>query len=578
MDAVAPLVASVTKPYKEQNDLQRHPQDAAACWLSETPLMTLVRFLLGASRRMVGLIALVGIVNGFCSMGLVAIVNRTLNHREGVPTVLALAFLGLLLAKLGSSGIARVLQARFVEDTLRTVYERLCRGVATTPFRHLERIGIPRILTVLTADVPTLGVVVQSFPSLLINGAVLVACGAYLTWLSWTTFLGMLGLVFVGAAIYRLFQARAQQEIRLARSTRDTLFRHFRALTEGVKELRLHRKRRDVFFVRDIAGTTDELRRHNLVANKWYIVADMCSNAFFYVMIGLLLFALPLVDQLPFESLTGYIFVSLYLMNPLWAIIGTVPFFNRGQIALQKIEECKLSLAPPADRADLEFCSNESTCKWADLDMRGVVFAYEPEEPGNGAFRLGPIDFALHPRDLVFVVGGNGSGKSTFVKLLTGLYSPHAGEIRLDGQLISEENRDWYRQFFSAVFSDFYLFDDLLGLSAPDLDARAREYLARLQLDGKIELARGRFSSTALSQGQRKRLALLTAYLEDRPIYVFDEWAADQDPSYKEIFYRHLLPELRNRGKAVVVITHDDRYFHLGDRVIKLDYGKLVSA
>jgi putative ATP-binding cassette transporter len=179
---------------------------------------------------------------------------------------------------------------------------------------------------------------------------------------------------------------------------------------------------------------------------------------------------------------------------------------------------------------------------------------------------------------VVFVVGGNGSGKSTFAKLLTGLYSPQAGLIRLDDHPVSDENREWYRQHFSAVFSDFYLFDDLLGLSAPDLDSRAEEYLARLQLDRKIELARGRFSSTALSQGQRKRLALLTAYLEDRPICVFDEWAADQDPAYKEIFYRHLLPELRSRGKAVVVITHDDRYFHLGDRVIKLDYGKVVSV
>jgi len=540
--------------------------------------MRLLRFLLGISHRTVGLIALVGIVNGVCSMGLVAIVNRTLNHREAIPTVLAFAFLGLLLAKLTSAGVASVLQVRFVEDTVRTLYDRLCHGVANAPFRHLERVGIPRILTVLTADVPTLGAVVQSLPSLLINGAVLVACGAYLSWLSWTTFAGMLGLVFVGAAIYRPFQTRAQRKIRLARNTRDTLFRHFRALTEGIKELRLHRSRREVFFSRDIAGTTDELRRHNLAANKWYIVADTCSNAFFYVMIGLLLFVLPLVAPLPFESLTGYIFVSLYLMNPLWAIIGAVPFLNRGQIALQKIEECNLSLMPPGETEERALVSKDPPRAWMRLEMRGAVFAYEPEESGNGTFCLGPIDFTLHPREVVFVVGGNGSGKSTFVKVLTGLYIPRAGEIRLDGQLISDHNRDWYRQYFSAVFSDFYLFDDLLGLSSPDLDSRVQNFLTRLQLDRKVEITRGRFSSTALSQGQRKRLALLTAYLEDRPIYVFDEWAADQDPAYKEIFYRSLLPELRDRSKAVVVITHDDRYYHLGDRIIKLDDGKLASA
>jgi putative ATP-binding cassette transporter len=174
-------------------------------------------------------------------------------------------------------------------------------------------------------------------------------------------------------------------------------------------------------------------------------------------------------------------------------------------------------------------------------------------------------------------VGGNGGGKSTFVKVLTGLYPPTVGAVRLNGTAIDDKNRDWYRQHFSAVFSDFYLFDDLLGLGGDDLDARAQQHLARLGLERKVRVERGRFSTTALSQGQRKRLALLTAFLEDRPIYVFDEWAADQDVHYREIFYRQILPELKALGKTVLVISHDDRYYHLGDRVLKLEYGKLVS-
>ena len=95
-------------------------------------------------------------------------------------------------------------------------------------------------------------------------------------------------------------------------------------------------------------------------------------------------------------------------------------------------------------------------------------------------------------------------------------------------------------------------------------------------MDQKVTLQGRSFSTLDLSQGQRRRLAL-TAYLEDRPIYVFDEWAADQDPQYKEIFYKTLLPDLCKRGKLVVVITHDDRYFHLGNQVIKLEDGKAVE-
>jgi putative ATP-binding cassette transporter len=208
------------------------------------------------------------------------------------------------------------------------------------------------------------------------------------------------------------------------------------------------------------------------------------------------------------------------------------------------------------------------------LELDGVAHQYHHEQYDN-SFRLGPIDLKFNPGELVFIVGGNGSGKTTLVKLLTGLYPPEAGEIRLDGERITDENRARYRQLFSVVFSDFHLFDHMLGLEDAQSETRAREYLRRLQLDHKVQIKDGRFSTVDLSQGQRKRLALLAAYLEDRPIYVFDEWAADQDPYFKRIFYSQLLPELKARGKTVIVISHDDHYYEVADRLIKLNYGQV---
>jgi putative ATP-binding cassette transporter len=199
-----------------------------------------------------------------------------------------------------------------------------------------------------------------------------------------------------------------------------------------------------------------------------------------------------------------------------------------------------------------------------------------PSEEKDEGFMLGPIDLTLRPGELVFFIGGNGSGKTTLAKLLLGLYAPEAGEIRLDGAVITEENRDHYRQLFTAVFSDFYLFDSLLGIETPQLDEQALGYLKRLQLTQKVQVNDGVLSTTNLSQGQRKRLALLTAYLEDRSIYLFDEWAADQDPLFKQVFYYELLPELKAQGKTVLVISHDDRFYEVGDRIIKLEYGKIV--
>jgi putative ATP-binding cassette transporter len=212
---------------------------------------------------------------------------------------------------------------------------------------------------------------------------------------------------------------------------------------------------------------------------------------------------------------------------------------------------------------------------WSSLELSDVTHSYQ-REGEETLFVLGPINLQIEPGELIFVTGGNGSGKTTLAKLLLGLYTPESGEIKLDGKTISEDMTDYYRQHFSVVFSDYFLFETLLGLKSEELDGKAREYLIQLQLDHKVKVVDGSFSTTDLSQGQRKRLALLTAYLEDRPIYLFDEWAADQDPLFKDIFYYQILPDLKARGKTVIAITHDDRYYHVGDRVIKLTDGQIV--
>jgi putative ATP-binding cassette transporter len=215
----------------------------------------------------------------------------------------------------------------------------------------------------------------------------------------------------------------------------------------------------------------------------------------------------------------------------------------------------------------------------------GLGHRPEPGEHGPGdmmhppgdekGFLLGPLSLSLQPEQITYIVGGNGSGKSTLAKLITGLYPPGTGSIYLDGVLITDQNREWYRQHFSAIFTDFYLFESCLGFDQTNLDQEVEGYLRQLQLDHKVQVKDGVLSTINLSQGQRKRLALLTAYLEDRPIYLFDEWASDQEPLFRDFFYKQILVTLKERRKAVVVITHDDRYFHLADQIVKLDYGKI---
>jgi len=220
---------------------------------------------------------------------------------------------------------------------------------------------------------------------------------------------------------------------------------------------------------------------------------------------------------------------------------------------------------------------NETEITFENLELVNVMHSYH-RETEDSHFELGPINLRFRPGELVFLVGGNGSGKSTLAKIITGLYVPESGEIRIDGKPVTDANRDDYRQLFSAVFVDFYLFENLLGIHSRNVDEQAKTYLDQLHLSHKVKVKDGVLSTTAVSQGQRKRLALLTAYLEDRAFYLFDEWAADQDPLFKDVFYTQLLPELKARGKTVLVISHDDKYFDVADRIIKLDYGKLDAS
>ncbi|WP_221939056.1 ATP-binding cassette domain-containing protein [Mycobacterium sp. KBS0706] len=210
------------------------------------------------------------------------------------------------------------------------------------------------------------------------------------------------------------------------------------------------------------------------------------------------------------------------------------------------------------------------------LALEGVTHGYYDEREDE-VFTLGPIDLTLRPGEITFLVGGNGSGKTTLAKLVTGLYVPEAGTIRVDGQALAVPGGEAHRQLFSAVFSDFHLFETLLEAAEGSLDDRANTWLRQLHLDHKVAVAGGAFSTRDLSQGQRKRLALVAACLEDRPVMVFDEWAADQDPQFKDVFYREILAELKARRKTVLVITHDDRWFPLADQLVKLDRGQVVE-
>ncbi len=533
--------------------------------------MKIIRFAAGQAVRLVALSVGAGLIAGLGSTALIALINKSLlDPQLAAPGLIAIyvTLCALVpLTRLASAALLIKLSQRMTYDLRMQLSER----ILAAPLRQLEQIGAHRLLAALTEDVLSISNAVLNIPVVCINLAVLIGCVVYVGYLSRPVLLVVLVAIALGIVTYLLPMAQANRRLRLARELQNDLYKHFNGLTGGIKELKLHHRRAETFTGEVLQASAAAVRHHTTAGMTAYAAAASLGQGLLFAFIGLLIFKLSGVFNVGIEVLAGCVLVALYMMSPLEVVVNVLPVFGRAEIALENVEKLGLSLASQAS----ERVSCAPTPQWQRLELDQIVYRY-PAEEGSAGFAVGPISMQLTPGEIVFVTGGNGTGKTTFAKLLTGLYAPDGGAIRLDQRVIDDANRAAYRQNFSAVFFDFFLFDRFLGIDVTEAGAQISAYLDVLQLAHKVKVRAGSLSTTELSQGQRKRLALLTAYLEDRPIYVFDEWAADQDPVFKDVFYHRLLPELRQRGKAVVVISHDDRYFEIADRIIKLEAGRVL--
>ncbi len=532
-------------------------------------MLKLIYFLLRNARVTVVLAVIAGLIGGAASAGLIALINLSLARQAGIGTPLFWAFVGLCLLVPVARFISGFLLVRLAQRAIFDLRLGLSRRIVAARLRSLEEVGSPRLLASLTEDVTAISEAAVSLPYLSMQIAILIGCLVFLAWLSLPVFAGVFVFLALAVTFLKLMEARAAGSFRAARDSQDALFDHFKSLTEGNKELKLHSSRRGAFLDRVLQPTAEKYRHSQVVGRTIYNFVGSWAQILFFGLLGLIIFALPRFEDVGVAVQMGYIITILYLLGPLESVLNSLlPSFVRAGIALRKVQSLGLSLDQSATERPAE--PGDPAPAWRSLQLDGATHAYHREGESE-RFVLGPVELRLEPGELVFLIGGNGSGKTTLAKLLTGLYTPDAGRLLLDGEPVTDGNRDAYRQLFSVVFNDFHLFTSLLGLERPELDRQAQQYLERLRLASTVTVTDGQLSTVEVSQGQRKRLALLTAYLEDRPIYLFDEWAADQDPEFKRVFYLKLLPELRARGKTTVVISHDDHFYHLADRIVKLD-------
>ena len=520
-------------------------------------------------RSLITLAIISGLISGLASTSLLAVINLVLTgHTTRARTV----FFALCILIPVSGFFSQWLLVRLTAQASYDVRMKLARQVLAAPYAMAEEKGIPRIMAAFAEDVQAVALAITSLPLLVTQIAIILGCLVYLSWLYWPLLLCLLASMLIGILSYRTAAKRSNYYFRLMREGYDLMFVAIRGLTEGLKELKLNRWRRNDFLDQDLEPAVMTIRKQAIRGNTIGQAATNAGQILFFVFIGLVLFVAPRFTITSREVLFGYTVTVLFMIAPLTLLLNQMPILSRAYVSAKKINSLGADLGSQAPEPDATISAPPTS--WKRLELVDLTHRYRHDGPVD-EFQLGPLNLSFEPGELVFLIGGNGSGKTTLAKLLMGLYEPEKGEIRLDGKRLTIEWRDEYRQYFSVVFYDFFLFEKLLGVSNDDFSTRSSEYLEQLQLSHKVQIENGKFSTLNLSQGQRKRLALLTSYLEDRPIYIFDEWAADQDPMFKEIFYYRILPDLKALGKTVIVITHDDRYFDLADRMIKLDRGQL---
>ncbi|UCH94852.1 MAG: cyclic peptide export ABC transporter [Candidatus Aminicenantes bacterium] len=469
----------------------------------------------------------------------------------------------------------KVVQTKLTQLTFDIVYDmrmNLIEKIFYTSYQKFEKMDRGRVFSTLNDDTGQVGNSANIFVTLLTSMITTFGVFLYLSTIAFWATLVTLGVIIVIATIYYLVSQKARVYLEEARDTRNVYMRLLNGLIDGFKELSIHFNKKKQYRD-DVEKSTQEFRDKTTVGIVKFINAFMIGESMLVAVLGAVAFAVKrLFPEIQLFTLMSFIMALLYLIGPVNAILNSIPAMVQLRIAWNRVKGFVKDIPANMTPEDIENLKLDIPSV-ERVEAKGVVFQYE-SEGDDTPFALGPIDFEANKGEAVFIVGGNGSGKTTFAKILTGLYVPDEGTLKIDGK---EVNSYQLGEYFSTVFSGYHLFEKLYNIDLSDENKRkeGEKYIEMLNLQDKVSLEEDSFSTIDLSGGQRKRLALLQCYLEDCPIYLFDEVAADQDPEFRRFFYRELLTRMKEKGKIVIAITHDDHYFDVADRVIKFDMGKL---
>ncbi len=468
----------------------------------------------------------------------------------------------------------KIAHTRLIWLTNQLIYEKrmiLANKVLSSSYQRFEKMNRGRILSTLNDDTFKIGGMADMLVMVFISSFTILIVLSYLIITAFWITVMIFAIASIIAFIYVTISTKAEEYLENARDTVDDYLFKVNGLIDGFKELSLQHKKRE-HYKNDLKEVCESFRDKNATGAVKLINAYIIGNTLIFAVLGFTCFIVPVI--FPETSLTVMLSITmivLYLITPISQLLSSIPQIFQIKISWNRVTEFLEELKGTGEEEEELLIGNVTSSIVESLKISNIEFTYKQKD-GEPPFSIGPINLELNKGEIIFIVGGNGSGKTTFSRLLTGLYEPHSGEIMVNDNKV---NSNQLGEYYSTVFDDFFMFKKLYDVNLEGKEEKIEYYLNVLKLKGKVEIKNGQFSTIDLSRGQRKRLALLRCYLEDKPIYLFDEWAADQDPNFRKFFYRELLIEMKNQGKIVIAITHDDHYFDVADKIVKLDMGKV---
>lgn len=509
------------------------------------------------------------LLSGALGIGTLSYINNHLLRNDDVGNGGIMQFIVLVAIYFLAASFAQIQLARIGQNFIRDTQMQLVKRIMDSHQAQIQLIGKPKILASLGSDIRSLSIAFTRLPELVQGVLFVVACSLYLIWLSPKLFLvtAVLMLLMIGGTHFVV--KRHYTSFRAMRSAEDEIQRHYETALDGHKELTLNRYRAERFYNEEFSPQAHNRRNAHVQADAYHAIAVNWGNSVMLAAVGIIFYLATHHGWATLSDAATISMTVLFMRGPLTSAIGAFPALMQSQVGLQALKELGLDDYHPEFHSTHKLPEN-----WQTIRLENITYDYPTQ--GGQHFALQPINLTLKRGETVFLIGGNGSGKSTLSMVLSGLYTPSSGKIYVDDTEITDTNRAAYRQLFASVFTDFHLFEQLMDGTGQDItDTEIQNWLQHLQLHEKVKINTGRILNSQLSQGQRKRLGLLIAALENRSIMILDEWAADQDPQFRRVFYEQLLPLLKQQGYTLFAISHDDKYFHHAERIISMKQGQL---